>query len=990
METNEKLITEFIDESNELLHSVEEDVLSIENQANPDNEVVNKIFRAVHTIKGSSGLLQLSEINRLSHQIETIFDKVRKNKLVLDSESTDKILTAIDILKQLINSPENIDNNRLASILPELSKITDSQQETEKTAQKESNTDKETYQELKIIFCKEASSTASIFIEKIFILAKSFQDNIAVEMLRKLQTIETVAKLLGYHNIVKVAYVMREFMLVIRQNSKVEEKDIGTFVDINDLLQSILDDIEYSASFDISRLDEICKIYGIALLKIPERADTIARLEKFQKSDSTSDKNTGKPLKLAKHETLRIDTSIITNMMNYAGELVLIRNQQMKYIESNEKFTELIHGLDTITMRIHETVMQTRLQPISNVFGKFPRIVRDLAKQLNKNVELVLIGEDVEIDKSYTDALTSPLTHLIRNAISHGIEKVENRLKARKNPLGIITLKAYYDAGMVNVSISDDGCGINTELIKRKALERKLKTREELDLMHESEIHEIIFLPGFTTSESLNDVSGRGVGMDAVKSTIEQLGGMIEIHSQKGEGTTFLLKLPFTLAIVSALIVGDSNEKFVVPQINIAELRKVYADETDKNIVVSGDNIFLYVRNKLIPVIWLSDILEHEKPYTAATKKKILKKLESRKKQFLEIIILKSGIRRFGLIAAEIVATEEIVVKPVPDFFEKIRIYSGTTILGDGSTVLILDVEGIKNHADISYNHSSYSSAKEQQTISDEEEVLLLKFGEKEIFGVNISGVKHIYPIQKSQIERVGNNYFVNINNQSYKILYLDNFLEVSPLQPQSELFIIEFKYNLNKYCLLFSEIIDIEYAVIELNTKVLASEYILGSSIINNRLTLFFDYYNMLATEEQDNNLILQSAPKFTGKQLVLFESSVIHARMMELLLQRKGFKVAVSNTLQSFYKMVASYRPRLVLMDVNDYYLTTNEHLKRIKNAIINNEFPALALCPDEEIMQLASNTGFSRCVLKSDPEQLLYELSDVLTNVKTQKDE
>ncbi len=307
-------------------------------------------------------------------------------------------------------------------------------------------------------------------------------------------------------------------------------------------------------------------------------------------------------------ETLRVHVSLLENLMNLAGELVLSRNQLMQAISQGDEHEVLNAGqrIDLVTSELQEAIMLTRMQPVGNIFNKFPRVVRDLARDLGKEIELILEGKEVELDKTIIEGLSDPLTHLVRNSADHGIESPEERIAKGKNPTGKIILKAYHAAGQVNIEIKDDGRGIDAEKIVNKAIAKGLITEEQAKGMNEKEKLNLIFLPGLSTAEKISDVSGRGVGMDVVKSNLDKLGGQVDIETEKDKGTTIRIKLPLTLAIIPSLLVSVGEERFAIPQVNVDELIEVPASQVEERIEKVGDADVLILRGELIPYLaWL-------------------------------------------------------------------------------------------------------------------------------------------------------------------------------------------------------------------------------------------------------------------------------------------------------------------------------------------------------------------------------------------------
>jgi two-component system chemotaxis sensor kinase CheA len=381
--------------------------------------------------------------------------------------------------------------------------------------------------------------------------------------------------------------------------------------------------------------------------------------------------------------------------MALVGELVLTRNQVMQYTDKQEdsSFTVTCQRLNLIASELQEGVMKTRMQPIGSVWNKFPRVVRDLAMQCGKQVDLRMKGKETEWDKSLIEAIKDPLTHIVRNSVDHGIETPEERVKNGKPEQGRLSLRAFHEGGKVNIVISDDGSGINSDRIAAKAIKVGLITQDQVAKMNVREQLNLVFLPGLSTQEEVTNLSGRGVGMDVVKTNIEKIGGTIDIQTEKGEGTTLKITIPLTLAIIPALMITCGEDRFAIPQVNLPEL--VRLDDFNEIETIHGAPVYR-LRGKLLPIVFLDTQLE----LNNRTHGENASDSENETKA-VNIVVLQADDRQFGLVVDSIVATEEIVVKPLNKSLKELNSYAGATILGDGKVALILDVFGLAHNADI-------------------------------------------------------------------------------------------------------------------------------------------------------------------------------------------------------------------------------------------------------------------------------------------------
>src|ERR1700691_6172768 len=394
----------------------------------------------------------------------------------------------------------------------------------------------------------------------------------------------------------------------------------------------------------------------------------------------------------ASDSTIRVDVGLLDKVMNLVGELVLARNQVLQFA-SRAKDTSLLAAsqrLNLITTELQAGVMKTRMQPIGNIWGQFPRTVRDVALGCGKEVVIEMEGKETELDKTIIEAIKDPLTHLVRNSVDHGIELPEVRVKAGKPRGGRLILRAFHEGGQVNIEITDDGGGLNVERIRKKAIERAVITAEQAARMSEREIFNLIFLPGFSTAEKVTNVSGRGVGMDVVKTNVEKIGGTVDVQSSLGRGTTVRVKIPLTLAIIPALVVTCGGDRYAIPQVSLLELVRLKADHVSKGIeLVHGAPVYR-LRGRLLPLVYLSRELKLTAPRSA-----------TKSDGAINIVVVQADERRFGLVVDQINDTEEIVVKPRRKQLKTVKTFAGSSIMGDGKVALILDVLGLAQYASV-------------------------------------------------------------------------------------------------------------------------------------------------------------------------------------------------------------------------------------------------------------------------------------------------
>ena len=480
----------------------------------------------------------------------------------------------------------------------------------------------------------------------------------------------------------------------------------------------------------------------------------------------------------AASDTIRVEVHLLDRLMNLVGELVLTRNQitQFSAHQNDPNLTTPTQQLNLLTSELQEEVMRTRMQPISNIFDKFPRVVRDVAMSLGKQVQIEMEGKETELDKSLLEAVKDPLTHIVRNSVDHGIEMPEQRVASGKRPEGHLKLRACHEGGQVLVEISDDGAGIDSARVRNKAVERGLITAQQAGRMTEREILNLIFLPGFSTAEKITNISGRGVGMDVVKTNIDRINGSVELQSRAGKGTTVKIKIPLTLAIVRAVIVRSNGMRFAIPQVSIQELVRLDGDSVHSEIEqVHGVPVYR-IRGRLLPLVYLNNELK-------------LSKLGGdgmARDEAANIVVLQADDHLFGLVVDEINDSEEIVVKPLSKQLKGTKVFAGATIMGDGKVALILDVVGLAQSASILNETREYALADkaeelletESQSQVEKETFLLFSGPDDGRMALPLGLLARLEEIPKSMVEKSGNEWVVQYRGKILPLIRLEIVLE--------------------------------------------------------------------------------------------------------------------------------------------------------------------------------------------------------------------
>jgi two-component system chemotaxis sensor kinase CheA len=483
---------------------------------------------------------------------------------------------------------------------------------------------------------------------------------------------------------------------------------------------------------------------------------------------------------VAQAETsIRVDVALLDKLMNLVGELVLARNQIVQFTGANgdATFIGATQQLNLITTELQEGVMKTRMQPIGNIWNKFPRVVRDLARSCDKRVELVMEGESTELDKTLIEAIKDPLTHLVRNAVDHGIESPERRAAAGKPPVGRLLLRAFHEGGQVNIEVIDDGGGLDAERIRDKAVERGIITPDQASRMGERELFRLVFLPGFSTAAKVTNVSGRGVGMDVVRTNIERIGGTIDLHGKRSVGTTIKIKIPLTLAIIPALVVASGDNRYAIPQASLVELVHLEGDRAREGVELLYGVPVYRLRGKLLTLVYLADALQDTAPSVAEG-------------DDVSIVVLQADDRQFGLVVQAVHDTEEIVVKPLGKHLKGAPIFAGATIMGDGRVALILDILGLAKHTRVlaeGHERGRLDQAAAQAGVADDRQTLLVfATPDDGRMAIPLSRVARLEEFPRGVVERVGRELLVQYRGEIMPVVDLNAMLVERRVAPRA------------------------------------------------------------------------------------------------------------------------------------------------------------------------------------------------------------
>ncbi len=673
--------------------------------------------------------------------------------------------------------------------------------------------------------------------------------------------------------------------------------------------------------------------------------------------------------------TVRVGVGLLDKLMDLVGELVLIRNQILQFNTEREdaSLNATSQRLNLITTELQGGVMKTRMQPIGVVWNKFPRVVRDVSVALGKQIRLEMEGAGTELDRTIIEAIKDPLLHMVRNSCDHGIEPPDVRVRLGKPPEGRLALHAYHEGGQVNIEIRDDGAGIDVARVKQKALENGLLRPEQIEKLSEREALNLIFVPGFSMAKSVSNVSGRGVGMDVVKSHIEKIGGVVDIVSRLGEGTTIKLKIPLTLAIIPGLVVTSGGERFVIPQVSLIELIRLEGDSKEKHIEhVHGTPVYRR-RGSLLPIAYLSRVLGLETAGQADA---------------VNMVVLQAEDRQFGLVVDGINDTQEIVVKPLGEQLKGLSVYAGATIMGDGRVALILDVLGIGQQSGVlTESREQVRTAVQQKTQARDEKQRLLLFGAGSFkrLAVPLSMVARIEEFPRSSIEKAGGRQVVQYRDQILLLVPLHEVLE--PGSPQVEtagqVQVIVFNDGDRSVGLMIDQILDVAEEAVTVHQKT-SRKGLLGSAVVGKHVADFLDLNYVLRVAAAD--WFQATVKSANGKRVLLAEASAFSRGLIRSGLDMAGYRVVEAGTLEEAVRTLEQQPVDIAVAALDLPPGGSAKLLSAMRGRPEWKGIPLLVLVDSVEQMrsQAGQPADFEDCQVKFDQEAMLKSVARLATHL------
>ncbi len=1001
------LLNEFLTETTESLDVVDMELVKFEQDPN-NSEILDNIFRLVHTIKGTCGFLGLPRLEALAHAAETLMGKFRDGVPVTEDAVT-LILGSLDRVKEILAELEANE------------------------AEPEGN-DEDLIQQLDILAgIGEGAAGAATVESGSTSVATGIEDAPDSNDDGSGDQINIVQREL------KAGEVSLDDLEKAFQEADGPDEDTSA-PQINIVQRELkagevtLDDLEKAfqetdGPDDMGPPpipDDFKSTNTESAAPVEKPAPAVVAVEKPKAAPKKpAQADAAKKEVSVKNQSIRVNVDTLETLMTMVSELVLTRNQLLEMVRrhSDSEFHVPLQRLSSVTAELQEGVMKTRMQPIGNAWQKLPRIVRDLANELDKKIELVMKGAETELDRQVLELIKDPLTHMVRNSADHGLETTQERIDAGKPELGKIILEAFHEGGHIIIQISEDGRGLNTERIKKKIIENGLATEAELDALPEEQIHRFIFRAGFSTAAEVTSVSGRGVGMDVVRTNIELIGGSVDVKSKAGEGSVFSIKIPLTLAIVSALIVESNGQRFAVPQLNVVELVRAQAG-SDHRIELINHTPLLRLRNKLLPLVKLAQILdlpeaevdsivtdasnaitldqeavvvdesdmatgsEPEAEPPASEEIESLstdKEPETGEEGF--IIVTKVGEKTFGIVVDSVFDTEEIVVKPMSYRLRENNLFSGNTILGDGSVIMIVDPNGVANkisgesfHQDKSEDVESKSNTTMGNNVIS---ILLFKAGSEEPKAVPLSLVTRLEEIEVASIERSNDRDLVQYRGKLMPLVYINPEHEVKENGRQP---ILVFTDDDHAMGLVVDEIVDIvdERLDIEVESN---NPGMVGSAVIRDVATEVIDIGHYLP--QAFDNWFHRQEKGIVGTKLklLLVDDSSFFRNMLTPVLGAQGFDViAVVSPLEAIKLHDDGDVFDVIVSDIEMPGMNGFEFAKfvRVSSTWRNTPIIAISSFTSNSAIEQGKEAGFHDYVAKFDREgliQILRQTCDII---------
>ncbi len=988
---------EFKAEAFEILDTAEKKLLSI-GEGLGLQEAFDSVFRCFHNLKGASGMMELLDLQAHVHELETILMGF-KDQTTMPKKYVDLFLSGIDASRFLldgkkvsfnyqINGSETPveTNSAVSGSVPEQS-LAASLNQPEANLAPSGSAVEEFLSE-----CGEIIERVSSALAKLEASPQSH--GLLNDLYRDMHSMKGASFLFGYVKIGEMAHAMESSMEPLRSGTHLVSKGL-----INSLFKAIgmvEEEIQFIKAHhpegvsdtriselvaELNRASKDLETINKEVVKMAEIQRTVATLEQSEKEKEAESSG-----------SIRVPVSLLDNLMTLVGEMVLVRNQVLQFSNDSEdlNFLNLSKRLNVVTSEIQGEMMKTRMQPIGNILNKFQRVVRDLSQELNKNIVLNLSGTETELDKTLLEAIKDPLTHIVRNSCDHGIEVSATRRELGKPESGVISIRSYHEGGQVVIEVTDDGRGLNKENLVKKAIEKGLLEPSKVAFMSEKEIFNLIFAPGFSTAAAITNVSGRGVGMDVVRTNIEKIGGTVELNSVCDKGTTIKIKIPLTLAIVPALIVKCKQEMFAIPQVKLEELLRVDQSSAEHKIeYLHGAPVFR-LRGKILPLVDLNRVLGFESSLNA-------------NQTVNNIAVLNADQCSFGLIVDEIQDTADIVVKPVNRLLKSLQVYSGATILGDGGIALILDIHGISKVARIGGDRDASAQANllraEQKRASDLQEFLIVRVNSPTKHAIVLGYVHRLEEFKASDIEYSGKQRLIRYGKTILPILSVGECLGYGiPTGGSARgiLSVVVIQKAGVLYGLEVDEIVDTLSTDAEVDTLLNKQPGLFGNLNTPDGLIVAIDPFEIIASAFPATVVPIRSEKigasvsvlnQARGLKILFVEDTVFFRRAVSIVLEKEGYDVTIALDGRDAVEILDRNPDKfdLIISDIEMPRMNGFELARAIRSNQRFSGLPLLALSSraDRKYAEMGIESGFNVYLEKLKPAILLDAIQKLVSD-------
>ncbi len=880
---DEELLGEFLTESNENLAMIEKQLMDLETSPE-DWQLLDSIFRTIHTVKGSCGFLNLSKLEKVAHAGENLLDRIRQLKYQVNEDIVSLLLECADAITKILEGLEaegkepDIDHSDLIARLKMCERMVAGEAVGQPMTEAPMiswlpNFEAGVLQALQ----KEHVVTAADAIAMGFAKLRELEPLTPADALKILGIARTAIDEPGQNELT----TDKESVAQKKNLNKAPKQDIVAEPEEQEIPTTYDKDV-----------------------KTAELAPEEALQQKKEASNKQMATQAKKPQNNA---SIRVDIMLLDELMNQVGELVLTRNSlvQMVRASGSMDLMRVARDVDQITEQLQAQLLRTRMQPIQTIWSSVPRIVRDIGKQLDKKIKVVMVGEETELDRTILNALKDPLTHIIRNSCDHGIEAPEERQKHGKQAQGILRLSAEQESGFILITIHDDGGGIDADVIKAKALRMGVISESQAGSISKKAALQLIFHAGLSTAETVTNFSGRGVGMDVVRTEIERVGGSVDIDSTLGEGTSLRIRIPLTLAIISAMVVACEGQRFAIPQMSVQELLSAPKDSEDWRLIAGQP--FYRLRGKLLPVMRLKQTLglSHDESLAGS------------------IVVIDLGDRTYGILVDQIFGAEEIVVKPLGIHFQQLNFYGGCSILGDGTVIPIFDCNGLASMMQLSAEvEAAQHLEEEKQTGQVEQQEHSLLFSQSGMnYAIPMTLVERLEYLKPNRIEKTATGEILQYRGEVITVLRWSELL--------GETFKIEDKNDEEIYCLIFSDgdpnsgksmclqVDDVEDILeVEMNIKKASDNPLfLGTTVIQGVATEVVNVFEVV--QRADPNWFVHAAQN--GALKVLFvEDAQFFRQLVVPILKNMGFVIRIAEDGKQAKEVLATFTPDLILTDI------------------------------------------------------------------------